>query len=352
MLNNTFRLTYDLIVPNSGAGLVLYNKPIRFCGLGNPNPTNFDSNFSFSIFDLNPNSIGGGFAFVISPDDISIGAAGGFLGIPAGSVALEFDTFKDMEFKDVNGNHVGLDINSTVSLHVVDLDRVKVNLRSGELIYSWVEYSGSNHQLKVYISNSKTKPKSPVLPVTLDLCHYVNEFMFVGFSGSTQGSTEVHSVEYWSFTSAFDDPYTELGSNSQPPTSPPPISDFMSPPFDPTPFSLPPTISTTHTTQTYRKPSKLIRWLVGALVGIVVTGGISIYIKYQNGDKNQYYNISDEFVESAKLRFGLSEELFVVDDEESVGSVIGIGIPPISAVMLGPMCLRPWELPMARKSNN
>ena len=34
--------------------------------------------------------------------------------------------------------------------------------------------------------------------------HYVNDFMFVGFSESTQGSTEIHSIEWWSFSSSSD----------------------------------------------------------------------------------------------------------------------------------------------------
>nr|XP_043623544.1 L-type lectin-domain containing receptor kinase VIII.2-like [Erigeron canadensis] len=193
--NNTIRLTGDLTVPNSGAGRVLYNKPIPFSRPGNPNPTSFATHFSFSILDLNPNSVGGAFAFVISPDDRSIGAAGGFLGIPAGSVAVEFDTIKDVDFTDLNGNHVALDINSMVSLQAANLDSVNINLTSGELIHSWVEYSGSNHQFKVYISNSKT----PVLSVTIDLSQYVNESMYVGLSGSTQGSTEIHSIASWIF---------------------------------------------------------------------------------------------------------------------------------------------------------
>nr|XP_043623585.1 L-type lectin-domain containing receptor kinase VIII.2-like [Erigeron canadensis] len=185
--NTSVRLTGDLTVPNSGAGRVLYNKPITFRQPGNPNPTSFATHFSFSILDLNPNSIGGGFAFVISPDDISIGSAGGYLGIPTGSVSIEFDTAKDAEFKDFNGNHVGLDINSVVSLHVADLDSVNVSLKSGELIHSWVDYSGSNHELKVFLSYSKTKPVSPILSVTIDLSQYVNESMYVGFSGQPRG---------------------------------------------------------------------------------------------------------------------------------------------------------------------
>nr|XP_043623596.1 L-type lectin-domain containing receptor kinase VIII.2-like [Erigeron canadensis] len=271
ILNSTFRLTSDLPVPNSGAGRVLYNKPITFRRPGNQIPTSFATHFSFSVLDLNLNSIGGGFAFVISPDDRSIGAAGGFLGIPAGSVAVEFDTVKDIEFNDVNGNHVGLSINSMVSLHAADLDSVNVSLKSGELIHSWVEYSGSNHHLKVFVSYAKTKPVSPVLLVTIDLYQYVNESMYVGFSGSTQGSTEVHWVDFWSFTSFFDDPNRKSVDLNTTLSPSPPIATIK-----------------------YPKLNKLMKGLIGLLVGIIVLtgGGISIYLKYQyGGGENKYFNI-------------------------------------------------------------
>ncbi|KAI3687913.1 hypothetical protein L1987_81616 [Smallanthus sonchifolius] len=227
MFNNSVRLTRDLPVPNSGAGRVLYNKPVRFRRPRNQNPANFITYFSFSVQNLNPDSIGGGLAFVISPDDEAVGDAGGFLGIPAGAVAVEFDTLMDFEFKDVNGNHVGLDLDSMVSTQVADLDLVNVNLRSGNLVNSWVEYSGSTQQLNISISYSNTKPKSPVLSFTANLNQYVNEFMFVGFAGSTQGSTEVHSVEWWSFTSSFDEPDVKPCPNSPPP--PPLTATFMNP---------------------------------------------------------------------------------------------------------------------------
>ncbi|KAL7597316.1 hypothetical protein Lser_V15G31365 [Lactuca serriola] len=205
LFNNSVRLTRDLLVPNSGAGTVLYNKPIRFQRPGSPNPASFSTYFSFLIVNLNSGSIGGGLDFVVSSNDEDVGDAGAYLGIPTGVVAVEFDTLMDAEFKDVNGNHVVLDLDSMVSSQVADLDSIEVNLRSGTQVNSWIDYSSSTQQLNISISYSNTKPKSPLLSITTNLNRYVNEFMFVGFFGSTQGSTKVHSIEWWSFTSSFDD---------------------------------------------------------------------------------------------------------------------------------------------------
>ncbi|EEF37132.1 carbohydrate binding protein, putative [Ricinus communis] len=148
--NGSVRLTRDLPVPNSGAGKVLYSKPIPFRQPETRSITSFSTFFSFSVTNLNPSSIGGGLAFVISPDSEAIGAAGACLGLlnsdglGSGFVALEFDTLMDVEFKDINGNHVG--------------------------------------------------------------------------------STEIHSIEWWSFTSSFD---SSFGSGSSSP--PPPTTNLMNP---------------------------------------------------------------------------------------------------------------------------
>lgn len=126
--NGSVSLTRDLPVPNSGAGRAFYSRPVKFRRPGTNSPASFTTFFSFSITNLNPSSIGGGLAFIISPDDDSNGAAGGFIGLSQGSnpgfVAVEFDTLMDVEFKDINGNHVGLDLGSMVSTHVSDLDRL------------------------------------------------------------------------------------------------------------------------------------------------------------------------------------------------------------------------------------
>ncbi|XP_022935439.1 L-type lectin-domain containing receptor kinase VIII.1-like [Cucurbita moschata] len=274
--NGSVRLTRDLAVPNSGAGRVLYAKPIRFRQPGINYLASFSTFFSFSITNLNPSSIGGGLAFLISPDDETLGGAGGFLGLAdergLGFVAVEFDTLMDVEFKDINGNHVGLDLNDMVSLQVKDLDGIGIDLKSGDTVNSWIEYDGSARIFKIFVSYSNLKPTEPLMSFNLDLDPYLNDFMYVGFSGSTQGSTEVHSVDWWSFTSSFD-------SNSPPGSvPPPPTTTLMNPTANvvrSTPPSQPPSGSDSNTQKNTNSPSchnGLCKQGAGAVVGVVTAG--------------------------------------------------------------------------------
>ncbi|CAM8910444.1 unnamed protein product [Rhodiola kirilowii] len=186
--------------PTPGAVVSLYSVPIPFRKPESPFPASFSTFFSFSITNLNPSSIGGGLAFVVTLDDESVGGAGGFLGLATdggGSefVAVEFDTLMDLEFTDVNGNHVGID----------------------DLINAWIDFDGTTQLLNVTVSYSDFKPENPILSHQLDLDRHLSDFVFVGFSGSTQGSTEIHSIEWWRFTSSF-----ESNSNGSVSTQPPP----------------------------------------------------------------------------------------------------------------------------------
>lgn len=285
--NGSVALTRDLAVPNSGAGRAFYSKPVAFRRPGTRAPASFSTFFSFSVSNLNPSSIGGGLAFVISPDDTSVGAPGGYLGLiaptgsPNGTVAIEFDTLMDVEFNDVNGNHVGFDLDSMESTQVGDLDTIGVDLKSGDLVNSWVDYSGSTQVLNVSVSYSNLKPKTPLLSFPLDLSEYVGDSMFVGFSGSTQGSTESHSIEWWSFTSSFD--VDSKAESSSPPSSlpspPSPPATLLNPTADigNPPPSLPPTESNSSTNsvtvgKNTKCHSQLCKQGPGAVVGVVTAG--------------------------------------------------------------------------------
>ncbi|KAK6140203.1 hypothetical protein DH2020_026001 [Rehmannia glutinosa] len=325
--NGSVTLTRDLGVPYSGAGKVLYSKPVNFRRPGTQSLASFSTFFSFSVTNLNPSSIGGGLAFVISPDDEYVGDAGGFLGImdsngaaQNGVVAVEFDTLMDVEFKDINGNHVGLDLNSMVSTRVRDLDTIGVDLKSGDLVNSWVDYSGSTRVIKVYVSYSNLKPKEPVIVATFDLSDYiVNDFMFVGFTGSTQGSTEIHSIEWWSFSSSFDENYP-----AGPP--PPPTANLMNPTAEtvnPPPPSIPPVAAdNTNTTSFNEKQhngkchNQLCKNGPGAIVGVVTAGAflfafcalalIWAYNKKFKRDKNPDTLFASDVIKTPK-EFGYKE---------------------------------------------
>ncbi|KAK1393265.1 hypothetical protein POM88_012321 [Heracleum sosnowskyi] len=232
--NGSVWLTRDLGVPNSGAGKVVYSKPIRFRSQETHIPASFTTYFTFSVSNLNPNSIGGGLAFVISPDDDSIGDAGAQVG---------------------------------------DLDSIEVDLKSGDLVNSWIDYSASTQLLNVSVSYSNVKPKEPILSFSVDLDEYVNDFMFVGFTGSTQGSTEVHSIGWWSFSSSFD-PDLKNGSFTASITAPPPPTATL---IQPAPSMAPTESNNSSVAHNSDKSSKkchnkLCKESVWALVGVFIAG--------------------------------------------------------------------------------
>jgi Legume lectin domain/Protein tyrosine and serine/threonine kinase len=220
--NGSIHLTRDLPVPTSSAGRALYSDPVQLRHPTTGDPLPFSTFFSFSITLLNPSSIGGGFAFILAPDDLSVGDAGPYLGLlnvsdpPVSFFAVEFDTLMDFQFEDINANHVGVDLGSMVSAQVADLEAAGIDLKSGRLINAWIEYTNKGI-LEISISYSALRPTEPVLSFPLDIGKYVNDVAFVGFSASTQGSTEIHSIDWWSFSS----PATATSITTPSPISPP-----------------------------------------------------------------------------------------------------------------------------------
>ncbi|KAE8807853.1 L-type lectin-domain containing receptor kinase VIII.2-like [Hordeum vulgare] len=69
---------------------------------------------------------------------------------------------------------------------------------------------------------SNRQPAAPVLSTPVDLAGYVKEQAFVGFSASTQGSTEIHAIEWWSFSTP--------SPPSPAPSKPPPVAPVSAAP--------------------------------------------------------------------------------------------------------------------------
>ncbi|KAB1215094.1 putative L-type lectin-domain containing receptor kinase S.7 [Morella rubra] len=205
--NGVIGLTRDLGVPSSSAGTIIYNEPITFFDSESNITASFSTSFSFSIPNLNPASFGDGLAFFLSPDNQTLGSPGGYLGLVNSSqltknkfVAIEFDTRLDPHFSDPSENHVGLDIESLNSIKAVDALLQGIDLKSGNSITAWIDYVNDKRNLTVSLSYSSFKPEQPVLSVDIDLSDYLKDVMYVGFSASTEGSTELHLIENWSFS--------------------------------------------------------------------------------------------------------------------------------------------------------
>ena len=208
--NGVIGLTRDVTVPSSSSGTVVYNNPVPFFDQESNTTASFSTRFSFSILGVNENSYGDGLSFFLAQDNQTLGSPGGYLGLVNSSqltknkfVAIEFDTRLDAHFNDPNDHHVGLDIDSLNSIETADPILQDIDLKSGDLITSWIDYKNDLRVLKVYMSYSSLKPGNPILTVDIDLSEYLKRDMYVGFSGSTEGSTERHLIANWSFRTSW-----------------------------------------------------------------------------------------------------------------------------------------------------
>ncbi|KFK27153.1 hypothetical protein AALP_AA8G342100 [Arabis alpina] len=216
--NGVVGLTRELGVPDTSSGTVIYNTPIRFYDPDSNTTASFTTHFSFSVQNVNLDSSGDGLSFFLSHDNDTLGSPGGYLGLVNSTqpmknrfVAIEFDTKLDSQFKDPNGNHIGLDVDSLNSIATSDpFDSSRIDLKSGKSITAWIDYKNDLRLLNVFLSYTDVvatvtkKPEKAILSVKIDLSPFLNGEMYVGFSGSTEGSTEIHLIENWSFkTSGF-----------------------------------------------------------------------------------------------------------------------------------------------------
>jgi hypothetical protein len=118
-----------LELTRNSSGRALYRDPVRFKDPATSQASiSFTTSFIFSIeTGADAANTGEGLAFLIAPDNTTIGHGGPWMAllspapgissvaapIPGAKlVAVEFDVQQDVEFWDINNNHVGLDINT------------------------------------------------------------------------------------------------------------------------------------------------------------------------------------------------------------------------------------------------
>ena len=182
-------------------GHAFYPAPLRFLDRPNGTAVSFSTQFAFTIVPEFPVLGGHGFAFVVAPDPRMPGALPSqYLGLLSAAdvgnatnhlFAVEFDTVQDFEFDDVNGNHVGVNLNSLISNASAKAD--PLNLKAGDTT-AWIDYDGAAGLLNVSIANGTAlKPAAPLISFRVDLSGVFREQMYVGFSAST-GSTPARTT--------------------------------------------------------------------------------------------------------------------------------------------------------------
>ncbi|RLN35757.1 L-type lectin-domain containing receptor kinase IV.2 [Panicum miliaceum] len=197
----------------------------------------FSSTFVFTITPSPSGRSGDGMALVISavPDYFSSRAfSGAYLGLGGPYYyqqqnqffAVELDTIFNREFKDIDDNHVGIDVGSMVSVfstpagysytedddNIISTNFEVLRLSSGSPMQVWVDSDGESMELNVTLALVPMyKPALPLPSYTVNMSDlplmrerdYSDDSvakLYVGFSAATgdrHGAT--HQVLGWSF---------------------------------------------------------------------------------------------------------------------------------------------------------
>ncbi|KAJ4725744.1 Lectin-receptor kinase [Melia azedarach] len=220
-------------------GRAFYPFPIKF-NISSPQSLSFSTNFVFAMVPKLLNFGGNGMAFFISPStDFSQAVAGAYLGIFSNPnnglsinhiLAVEVDTVQSPEFRDIDGNHVGIDVNSLQSnksasaAYYSDKERKLRSfvLETGNPIHIWIDYNGTEQLLNVTLAPiTIEKPNKPLLSAPLNLSQLLLDSMYVGISAATGTRASDQYVLGWSFNKTGPSKNLDISKLPQLPPRPP-----------------------------------------------------------------------------------------------------------------------------------
>ncbi|KAK3153772.1 hypothetical protein QOZ80_2BG0180940 [Eleusine coracana subsp. coracana] len=204
----------------------LHPAPFRFRNNGT-SARSFSASFVFGILCPDADACGHGIVLFVAPGsyDLSSAFPSQYIGLVNGTTngaaadhlfGVELDTDQNNEFRDIDGNHVGVDINGLISVDSASAGYYfngddksggfrNLTLASGEAMQVWVEYSGEAKRINVTMAALKMgRPAKPLISTTYDLSTVLADVAYVGFSSATGSFNSRHYVLGWSF--AMDGP--------------------------------------------------------------------------------------------------------------------------------------------------
>ncbi|KAG8385550.1 hypothetical protein BUALT_Bualt03G0056900 [Buddleja alternifolia] len=178
---------------------------------------NFSTSFIFSMAPYRGRLPGHGIVFLFVPHQGIEGASSaqhlGLLnftnnGSPNNHMfGVEFDVFENEEFQDIDNNHVGIDVNSLISVssHEAGYWRDqnsfnRLTLNNGRNYQVWIDYVDGVVNVTMATVGMR-RPNRPLLSVPINnLSQVFEDEMYVGFTASTGALIESHRILAWSFS--------------------------------------------------------------------------------------------------------------------------------------------------------
>lgn len=122
--------------------------------------------------------------------------------------AVEIDTLLNSELRDIDANHIGIDINNVISneSHTAGFYDDNnglfnpLNLTSGAAMLVWIDYSEETAQINVTMSSLyMSKPGRPLISTIYNLSTVITEVAYLGFASGAGGDNTRHYILGWSF---------------------------------------------------------------------------------------------------------------------------------------------------------
>ncbi|KAK9727209.1 hypothetical protein RND81_05G265800 [Saponaria officinalis] len=179
----------------------------------------FSTAFAFAIYPKIQAVSGDGIAFVLTPSmDFSLATAAEFFGIFNATTvgnfsnhifAVEIDTVQNIQFQDIDSNHIGIDVNNLQSIasasasyfSEAEARNKSLDLKSAKPMQIWIDYDDIDMVVEVTLAPlSLPRPSKPLLSTRVNLSQVVRDKMFVGLVSSTSQAASSHYVLGWSFS--------------------------------------------------------------------------------------------------------------------------------------------------------
>ncbi|KAE8799798.1 Lectin-domain containing receptor kinase A4.2 [Hordeum vulgare] len=208
------------ITPNTGnmshrSGRVAYARDtLKLWNSKRTELTSFRTEFVLNI--LPQNGTGEGMAFMLTNNpSLPSNSSGQWLGVCNNRtdgaktnrlVAVEFDTRKSYK-DDLDGNHVGLDLNSIKSVEQYPLSNQSIVLSSGSDVLVGINYDGASLLFRVTLVQYSTSGQQHVslLSRYINLSVVLLDDIYLVFAGSTGNFTQLNQIKSWNFTTIDDD---------------------------------------------------------------------------------------------------------------------------------------------------
>lgn len=146
-----------------------------------------------------------GIVFTVQTVSNTAGGSGGgigYLGL-GDSVGIEFDTWQNGEFGDADGNHIGINLDGSITSEVQGA--VSPRMNNSADWYAWVDYNGLTDLLEVRINTTNVRPTDAFISHSVDLVTVLGSTnAFVGFTSGTGGAGGNHDIIDWQFNSNFN----------------------------------------------------------------------------------------------------------------------------------------------------